>query len=100
MRADASIVVLVGDVVIDESKLSAVLPGEIHPVAVLQGVADCVVGDGLPVVAGQFVFPVDISISSGSLSSSVTSELKDNEKKGRTNPPFLSLIFNNLYLIF
>ena len=62
MRADATVVVLVGDIVIDGSKLPAVLPGEIYAVAVLQGIADFVVGDGLPVVAGQFVFPVGVLI--------------------------------------
>lgn len=65
LYADAVTAVFMGNIVIDRNKLPVVLPGEGHPLAILQEIANCVISDGLPVVTSQFVFPVGVLIPVG-----------------------------------
>ncbi len=64
--ADAAVIVAVarrGPRLRELRHLPAVLPGEGHAVPVAQRIADRVVGNRLPVVAGQLVLPVGVSIT-------------------------------------
>ena len=43
-------------------KLSAHFPGKGHAVPIGQGVADCIVGDGLAIIGGQQIFPRGVAV--------------------------------------
>ena len=64
--ADAAVIVAVarrGPRLRELRHLPAVLPGEGHAVPVGKGISDRVVGNILPVVTGQLVLPVGVSIT-------------------------------------